>query len=105
MACALSTTALAQDADDNGRPVADDKIMHFSVSAVGTSSSIKLLQAFNPYHEITLTNRILSSLMIAAIGVAKEMHDSTQPNNSYDNQDNEANFYGILTGNILQWEF
>ena len=55
--------------------VPQDKVLHFSVSALMTSASIKLLQAAAPKHKVTLLNRATSSLVVLGVGYAKESYD------------------------------
>ncbi len=82
-----------------------DKILHFSVSAVVSSGSIKLLQAADERHEVTVTNRIASSLFTLGLGYAKEQRDARERGQPIDAGDMTANVLGIITGNLLQWQF
>jgi len=85
--------------------IEQDKILHLTVSAVGAAGLIKLGQTINQKHNITILNRIISSILMLGAGYSKELYDQIQPDNKFDNQDMQANLLGVITGNILQWEF
>ena len=85
--------------------VANDKILHFSLSSFMTSSSIRMGQAINDKHKVTWMNRTISSALVFTIGYYKEVYDSTQPYNKFDSEDIRANVFGIISGNLLLWEF
>ncbi len=101
----LLGSATAQAESDPGQPVAQDKLLHFSLSALATSGSIKFGQALNSRHRITYWNRVLSSMMVLGAGYAKEKYDQDQTAQPFDRADFEADAWGVLTGNLLQWEF
>lgn len=87
-------------------PFADDKIAHFSVSVISTASLTRLGQVINSQKKITVTNRVVSSLLVAAAGLAKEMSDKKRDNaNSLDQGDLRANAAGIVFGNIILIDF
>lgn len=81
-----------------------DKAAHFGVSAVGTEVMMKICQVADKSHRIPLWCRIGASTTMFAIGVAKEEADR-RAGHKFDHGDLAADALGIVTGNILQWEF
>lgn len=86
--------------------IEQDKISHFSVSAISTVTLIRLGQTVTPKNKITLTNRLLSSTLVAAAGLAKEIQDRNRARASkLDYADLRADGYGIIFGNIIFIQF
>lgn len=104
--------AVAQDYQQtcasSGEPVWEyyqRDITHFTLSSVGVEVMLKTGQVFNKHHKITWINRFISSAIMISIGIAKEEYDHRISGGKYSHRDLVLNFTGIVTGNILQWEF
>src|SRR5690606_13130649 len=82
-----------------------DKIAHFAVSEVLTSGGLKLSQIFSPKRKLTLWHRLGVSAVVLGIGIAKEARDAQKPGGRFDGEDLIADMLGIVTGNLLQWQF
>ena len=82
-----------------------DKILHLTVSEMGTSFLIKVGQGINESHRITRANRIFSSSIMVSIGYLKERKDMLETGRSFDYPDFAADVMGVIIGNLLQIEF
>jgi hypothetical protein len=84
-----------------------DKYAHFGISSTFTASFITIGKGRNRFHEITWTNRALSSSAVLALGVLKEAADLRE--HSGDRRDSArdlvADAVGIAVGNLIHWEF
>ncbi len=79
-----------------------DKAAHFGLSSVAVESLIKTCLAIKP--EPKLNCHLWSSGAVLLLGLAKEQHDQQQ-GKAFDSKDMSANVLGIITGNLLQWQF
>lgn len=80
-----------------------DKAAHFGLSSVGVEVLIKSCPLFTSRPTLR-TCQVPASLGIFALGVIKESSDKAK-GRTFDHQDLVANTLGIVTGNLLQWEF
>lgn len=95
-----SRTAFSQ----NTIPV--DKAAHFGLAAVSTAAFIRCGQIVNPQHNITWQNRLLSSGIVTALSVTKEVDDKRRKGDKeMDRGDLAADAGGIIFGNILIIDF
>jgi uncharacterized protein YfiM (DUF2279 family) len=79
-----------------------DKQLHFSVCFGISAMTYGTMDAYG----YSKTQSTLTSLGVAlAAGVAKEISDSQQANNRFDNNDMAYNLLGALTGTFLHWTF
>lgn len=85
--------------------VEQDKVLHFSVSALLSAGSIKLFEVTNTAREVSGSQRVMASALTLAAGLAKEINDAQAYRHRFDRGDMTANLLGVITGNILQWEF
>jgi hypothetical protein len=90
-------------ADDAIQP---DKVAHFSVSAISTVTLLRLGESVSSKDKITKSNRIISSLIVAAAGLAKEIDDcQRRGDRKLDIADLRADGFGIIFGNLILIEF
>lgn len=110
----LAISALAANASAESfdcRPVAlaqlpVDKAAHFGLSGMATIFAMRVGQVVTGDREISLGNRIVSSLLVFAIGVGKEVEDRKKyDDHVLDVGDLDADAAGILTANILMIKF
>ena len=85
-------------------PIATDKAAHFGVSAVATESLLKVCQWHEDAHTIPQWCRWSAAAAVFAAGVAKERDDGRR-GGRFDSSDLSADVLGIVTGQLLQWEF
>ena len=77
-----------------------DKAAHFGLSFAGTAVCAKIAQKIAP--DVDEWKVGLPCLItVNAIGVAKEIKDSTEPGNKFDEKDVLANGLGSLGGYIM----
>lgn len=82
-----------------------DKTLHFSVSGLATAGALKLVSAFHPQKKITTLNRIITSSVMLSVGYYKELYDARVTGKPFDREDMEADVYGVIFANIVQWQF
>ena len=83
-----------------------DKAAHFGLAAVSTAALIRCGQIVNPKHTITWQNRLLSSGIVTALSVAKEIEDKRRNGDQeLDRGDLAVDAGGIILGNILIIDF
>ena len=83
-----------------------DKAAHFGLAAVSTAALIRCGQIVNPKHNITWQNRLLSSGIVTALSVTKEVDDKRRKGDKeLDRGDLAADAGGIILGNILIVDF
>jgi hypothetical protein len=101
--------AQSNDPDDDSAKKTryTDKVAHFCLSGLGVAASIKIIQgADEPRFRITWANRIVSSIIGIGLGYAKETYDARiNHTDKIDSSDMEANIYGVLVGNLVQWQY
>ena len=91
-------------AQNNLIPV--DKAAHFGLAAVSTEALIRCGQIIHPDRQITWQNRLLSSGIVSALSVAKEVADKRRRGDrALDRGDLAADVAGIVVGNILLIDF
>ncbi len=83
-----------------------DKAAHFGLSSVTTEASIKICSIWDKGKDQahSLTCHALGSSLTLSLGIAKEFYDKNH-NKKFDQRDIAADVLGIITGNLLQWEF
>ncbi len=81
-----------------------DKAAHFGLSSVAVEATMKSCQAIEGSPALSPVCRYGSSGLVLAIGLLKEVSDQKR-GGRFDEQDLVANALGVLTGNLLQWEF
>ncbi len=102
LALAASGTPWAQAM--TGLDLPADKAAHFGLSSVAVEATMKSCQAWQDSASISPWCRGFSSILVLSLGVAKEIVDQKQ-GRSFDQQDLSADILGVLTGNLLQWNF
>jgi len=96
----ISTSATAAIPDT----FTTDKAAHFGLSSVAVEASLKTCQAIEGRPLITPTCHVWSSGLVLAAGLIKEVSDQ-QRGGVFDEHDLVANLLGVVTGNLLQWDF
>lgn len=81
-----------------------DKAAHFGLSSVAVEATMKSCQALEKSAELTPACRLWSSGIVLTAGLLKEASDRRR-GGKFDEQDVVANVLGVVTGNILQWNF
>lgn len=81
-----------------------DKAAHFGLSSVAVEATMKSCQAFEKSAELTPACRLWSSGIVLTAGLLKEVSDRRR-GGKFDEQDVLANVLGVVTGNLLQWNF
>lgn len=81
-----------------------DKAAHFGLSSVAVEVTMKSCQALEKSVELTPACRFWSSGIVLTAGLLKEASDR-RPGGKFDEQDVVANVLGVVTGNLLQWNF
>ncbi len=81
-----------------------DKAAHFGLSSVAVEATMKSCQAIEGSPVVSPVCRYGSSGLVLAIGLLKEVSDQKR-GGRFDEQDLVANALGVVTGNLLQWEF
>jgi uncharacterized protein YfiM (DUF2279 family) len=81
-----------------------DKAAHFGLSSVAVEATMRGCQAMEQSPVISPTCRGWSSGLVLAAGLLKEVSDQRRTGR-LDEQDLVANILGVVTGNLLQWEF
>lgn len=95
----VSTTALASP-----DTLPTDKAAHFGLSSVAVEATMKSCQAWEGRAELTPACRLWSSGLVLTVGLLKEVSDQKR-GGRFDEQDMVANVLGVVTGNLLQWNF
>ena len=107
-ALAYATPAKAEDVGSGNSWESDHNVRkydHFSLSVVGTEVFLKSGQLVSTKHDITLFNRLVSSVLMLGVGVSKEIYDMRQTKLPFNRRDIGYDALGILTGNILTYQF
>lgn len=81
-----------------------DKAAHFGLSSVATEAAMKSCQAYAQTPEISPWCRGFGSALALSAGILKEALDKKR-GHGFDQQDLVADALGVLTGNLLQWNF
>lgn len=81
-----------------------DKAAHFGLSSVAVEATMKSCQALEKSVDLTPACRLWSSGIVLAAGLLKEASDQRR-GGKFDEQDVLANVLGVVTGNLLQWNF
>lgn len=81
-----------------------DKAAHFGLSSVAVEATMKSCQALEKRVELTPACRLWSSGLVLTVGLLKEASDQRR-GGKFDEQDVVANVLGVVTGNLLQWNF
>jgi hypothetical protein len=81
-----------------------DKAAHFGLSSVAVEATMKTCQAIEGSPAISPSCRGWSSGLVLTAGLLKEVSDQ-QRGRKFDQQDLVANLLGVITGNVLQWNF
>ncbi|WP_141735644.1 hypothetical protein [Oligoflexus tunisiensis] len=81
-----------------------DKAAHFGLSSVAVEATMKTCQAMEGSSGISPACRGWSSGFVLTAGLLKEISDR-QRGREFDQQDLVANVLGVITGNLLQWNF
>lgn len=81
-----------------------DKAAHFGLSSVAVEATMKSCQALQKSADLTSACRLWSSGIVLTAGLIKEASDQRR-GGKFDEQDVVANVLGVLTGNLLQWNF
>lgn len=81
-----------------------DKAAHFGLSSVAVEATMKSCQALEKSAELTPACRLWSSGIVLTVGLLKEASDQRR-GGKFDEQDVVANVLGVVTGNLLQWNF
>lgn len=81
-----------------------DKVAHFGASALLVESSMRWYSFIEEEPKITWTNRVVSSALTFGIGIAKELYDKRR-GGDFSGADLAADGLGVVTGNLLFWEF
>ena len=81
-----------------------DKAAHFGLSSVMVQTSMRGFALVSNDPHITSTNRICSSILTLSVGVAKEVYDRSR-GGEFSYPDLAADGLGVVTGNLLFWEF
>jgi uncharacterized protein YfiM (DUF2279 family) len=93
----VSTSVFAAPED-----IQTDKQLHFGVSMGLSAMTYQTMDAYG----FSKTKSTLGSLGVAlTAGLAKEISDSQDPNNRFDNNDMAYNVLGAVTGTFLHWTF
>ena len=82
--------------------IATDKAAHFGLSSVGTEALIK--GCHSVYHLAPITCHIWASSIMTGLGAFKEWDDQRR-GGRFDPQDLTADMLGVITSNLLQWQF
>jgi hypothetical protein len=81
-----------------------DKAAHFGLSSVAVEATMKSCQAIEGSAQLTPACRVWSSSLVLTVGLLKEVSDQRR-GGRFDEQDLVANVLGVITGNLLQWNF
>jgi uncharacterized protein YfiM (DUF2279 family) len=81
-----------------------DKAAHFGLSSVAAEATMKSCQALEKSADLTPACRLWSSGIVLTVGLLKEASDQRR-GGKFDEQDMVANVLGVITGNLLQWNF
>lgn len=81
-----------------------DKAAHFGLSSVAVEATMKSCQAIEGSPVVSPLCRYGSSGLVLTIGLLKEVSDQKR-GGRFDQQDLVANVLGVVTGNLLQWDF
>jgi uncharacterized protein YfiM (DUF2279 family) len=103
LVCALLLliSSVSQAATDT---LPTDKLAHFGLSSVAVEATMKSCQAIEGSASVTPACRAWSSGLVLSIGLLKEVSDQKR-GGRFDEQDLVANVLGVVTGNLLQWNF
>ena len=83
-----------------------DKAAHFGLSGMATIATMRIWQIADGNHEISTANRIVSSLLVFGVGLAKEVNDRQRKgDHALDVGDLNADASGVLAANILMITF
>ncbi len=103
--CVYCTSRFAFADSSTGLPIADDKLSHVCVSATGVATLETVWKTFDEEHRVNWMNRGISSSAILGFGIYKEMMDMKRKKQNFDWEDLSADVLGIVTGNLIHWEF
>lgn len=78
-----------------GTPIKADPVTYFAGSHVGTEVAIQSVRLIADEWQVSIYNRVVSSLIVG-VAVAASAEDW---------QEQQAGVLGIVTGNLLQWEW
>lgn len=81
-----------------------DKAAHFGLSSVAVESTMKVCAHWEGKQEISGFCRGWSSGLVIAAGILKEVSDKNR-GRRFDQQDLVADALGVITGNLLQYNF
>lgn len=103
---ALALASLIVEGSAHADPLDDnvDKAAHFGVSVVLVQGFMRGGMLVTEQPHITQENRLWSSLLTFGIGLAKESYDKHR-GREFSGGDLAADGLGIVTGNLLFWQF
>lgn len=81
-----------------------DKAAHFGLSSIAVEATLKSCQAIEGTETLSSSCRLWSSGLVLTAGLLKEVSDQKR-GGKFDEQDLVANVLGVVTGNLLQWNF
>lgn len=103
LGCALLLlTSSAARAEPDTLPT--DKAAHFGLSSIAVEATMKSCQAIEGRAYVSPACRVWSSGLVLTVGLLKEVSDQKR-GGRFDEQDLVANVLGVITGNLLQWNF